>query len=682
MRCRLSNSPIRTLLWLSVIVACWLGSFDCFESTRSVQAQIYKGSKSVVPSPGSPTNRFAGQQMKNYFTIIGEVKYPETYELPTSAPSLIGFIKLAGGMQPSASGQLRIVRFSRSGQKAEQQLFYDERRTDTLQPGDVVVVDSKVGNARLFNGPDQSASEGDVSIALIGILEYPFVMQTSGKNASINWITQQLHQSDEVAQSAKVCLPGRSGTKVTPDTPLPHNTLIHFESSKVVFSQLPDGLPRPFRPGYEQRQEVMTQLTPPPAASKPPIGIAAPNGGPHAAIPPRRPAAVVEESTGPGTSVALDPERVDPPAGRVRLSDPSLSSKSASAEPKRLQPPANANAVDATSPDPSKEFRKPFQSEVEALDPADRGRAAVDSKTEELPLSPIKDEDIAKTGPSLSSQGASSLPKPAAPNAVAATTTDSSTPSSDDLNKTFEVVTDSDDGTEAASLNFRTIVAIAIGGIGSFAFVWVLLGMLKPQQSQQMIFAQPQQARPLLDRLVNNELEIRVEEARLDPAVRIHGRPRDIGQQRLDAEHLPVRRPHMLDRKQTQTGYSTSAVRTERQPQPASADRLERVAAAERRIAERPRARLAPRPIADAASDPATEAPAATTENQSSASRPKFRVDAIRKPDVDAAPSAAKPNLTVTTDPQPERLSVKPSRVIAEGSDIVDRALAAVGNGK
>jgi|GEM_PF-3739198 len=702
--CRVDPFRIKPLLWLSLIVACWLGSFDCVESSRHVHAQIYKGSKTVVPSPGSSTNRYAANQTKNYFTVIGEVKYPETYELPTSAPSLIGFIKLAGGLQPSASGQLRIVRFSRTGQKAEQQLFYDERRTDTLQPGDVVVVDSKVGNARLFSGPDQSVNEGDVYLALIGILEYPFVMQTAAKNASVNWVTQQLHQKDELAQSAKVCLPGRSGTRVTPDTQLPNNSLIHFDASKVIFTQLPEGLPRPFRPGYDQRQQVMAQLTPPPAVAS--NGTAGPTPGivvPNATTAPRRPAVVIEEKSEANNSVALDPERVDPPAGRVRVSDPSLSPNAAgqqpAAAPKRLQPPRDANAVDAPHPEsvPSPEFQRPFQSESDSHsidEPA--GRAKLNPSTTELALSPINDGEVAKSGSSLAIQGADSMLN-AKPASLSKDNQNSGTATVDDLNKTFEVATGEDEAGMPAttSLDYRTITLVTIGGLGSFAFVWVLLGMMKPQRSQQRIFAQSQPVRPLLDRLVNNELEVRIEEARLDPSVRIHGRPRDIGQQRLDAEHRSVPRPHFMAHKPTLTGYSTTVVRPEAPVRSPEVERLERVTAAERRSFARRStepmiAQIGPSSDGlEVASNAAPSAAATTTTDTASHSetqdaaaraRPKFRLDAVRQVEANSETTVPVPQASILRRPAAHSVStIKPSRVIADGSDIVDRALAVMG---
>lgn len=704
---RVDRFRIKPLLWLSLIMACWLGSFDCWGSSRHVHAQIYKGSKTVVPSPGSSTNRYAASQAKNYFTVIGEVKYPETYELPTSAPSLIGFIKLAGGLQPSASGQLRIVRFSRTGQKAEQQLFYDERRTDTLQPGDVVVVDSKVGNARLFSGPDQSVNEGDVYLALIGILEYPFVMQTAAKNASVNWVTQQLHQKEDLAQSAKVCLPGRSGTRVTPDTQLPNNSLIHFDASKVVFAQLPEGLPRPFRPGYDQRQQVMAQLTPPPAVAPNGASIGTPGSAvPNAATAPRRPAVVIEENPEANNSVALDPERVDPPAGRVRVSDPSLqphpAGKKSVSEPKRLQPPTDANSVDAPHPEPapSPEFQRPFRSESDSHsidEPA--GRAKLTPSTTELALSPINDGEVAKSGSSLAIQGADSILN-AKPAPASQGQQNSGTALADDLNKTFEVATGDDEAaiSTASPLDYRTIALVTIGGLGSFAFVWVLLGMLKPQPSQQRIFAQSLPARPLLDRLVNNELEVQVEEARLDPGIRIHGRPRDIGQQRLDTEHRSVPRPHFMTHKPTPTGYSTTAVRPEKLARSAEVDRLERVTAAERRSLPRRStesviAQIGPstdlqgveRNVTRSAPEPATaiSETASHTETPDSAvrARPKFRFDAVRQVETNSATTVPVVPTSAVRSPASHSVgNIKPSRVISDGADIVDRALAVMGS--
>lgn len=697
-------------LWLCLIFTCWQGSFVCCAPMGEAQAQIYKGSK-FVPNGAGATNRNGPTQAKNYFTVIGEVKYPETYELPTAAPSLIGFLKLAGGLQPSASGSIRIVRFTHNGQKAEEQLFYDERRTDTLRPGDVVVVDSKIGNARLFDGPNQSVSDGDVYIALIGILEYPFVMQTAAKNATINWVTQQLHQKEALAASAKVCWPGRSTTRVTPDTELPNNTLIHFDSTKVVFSQLPDGLPRPFRPGYDQRQQVLAQVTPPAQNSSalPPVEGVPPEGFATAPGVQRRPPVGMIERNPADNSVALDPERVDPPAGRVRLADPSNAGRAprtTPAEPKRLQPQTAANPVEAPTPEApnSPEFRKPFQSETDSSftdAPGIRSQPAND--TTEVPLSPINDDDVGRSGPSLSAQAADSILKPKATTPstgstdVGKSSTRSTNIDADDLNQTFEVVTPEDDLADAEAsqaLDLRTVFMVVIGGVGTFSLIWVLLSMLKPAPSQQRIFAEQRPSRSVLDRLVNNEFEVRVEEPRLDPSTRIHGRPRDVGQQRLDAQHRAVPRPHFMNRKPQTVGYAGLPSRNKTETQATATDRLERVTAAERRSstsAEEPTAAV---PTLPASPD---EAPASlphpstlqrrtksveepTSATATTRSRPKFRFDSGRDSRTVEAPHAVADQPAgrspVTTT------SIKPSRAISEGSDIVDRALAAFERGE
>ena len=77
--------PCRKSLWLILllVVAIW-------RPTGSVQAQIFSGSSQ---------SRMMGRasQGPNYFAVMGHVKYPQTYLLPTSAPSLVDFIRFAGG---------------------------------------------------------------------------------------------------------------------------------------------------------------------------------------------------------------------------------------------------------------------------------------------------------------------------------------------------------------------------------------------------------------------------------------------------------------------------------------------------------------------------------------------------------------------------------------------------------
>lgn len=694
----LSFKFINPWLWLGLIVAGWSCSSDNCDSARCAQAQIFKGSK-MIQTPGG-SGRTTGVQTKNFFTVMGEVRFPNTYELPTSSPSLVEFLNLAGGLLPNASGNLRIVRFTRTGQKTEEQLFYDVRRADKLQPGDILVVDSKIGNARIYNGPNQSTNESDVLIGVVGILEYPILIQLPQEQATIESIRQHLRQRSELAQSAKVCLPNRSSQRVTPDVKLPNNTLIHFDTAKVIVAELPQGLPHPFRLGVDTHPQVTPQRQLPPAATT------IPNP------------AIIESPQVPDQSVALDPAPVDPPAGRVRVTDPNLTPKSIGrSEPKRFDPPTEAIEV-------SPEFQKPFRSESASDDVSDSKR---DSTS--IQLTPIEEEEIGKSNPSLALQGADSVAgrpinrdkamavdkpgvAPLKGELVPQPMVGANEPADGDaLNQQDSTV---ETNRSLQGLNPKVVVGVVLGGLGTFTLCWVLLSSFKKQPVEsQRIFAEPQRTRPLLDRLVNNELPIHIEDVRLDPSLRIHGRPRDVGRQRLDASQERVPRPHFMNRR-PQSVPATPAVEPDRSPSmereaplnrrasaDRSADRVDRVTNAERRVSQR---------SAREVTSDAQVRSGFDSRAVGETSRPKFRFDksanqATSESDPRVKPQPVTlaevsdddtqdeiPRPTVVRPRRPHRetvavtkntaVNVTPSRVIADGSDIVDRALATFERGE
>ena len=103
---------LKASLLLAMIAAIVLSGMLPFAATSAVHAQIFKGSQ-LVPGTQRGGSTAKSGQTRNLFAVIGEVQHPETYELPTSSPSLINFLKLAGGLQPNASGMIRVVRNGR-----------------------------------------------------------------------------------------------------------------------------------------------------------------------------------------------------------------------------------------------------------------------------------------------------------------------------------------------------------------------------------------------------------------------------------------------------------------------------------------------------------------------------------------------------------------------------------------
>ena len=92
-----------TLLILFLVAVLWL-------PVGSMMAQIFSGTNKT---------RVMGRANRgpNYFAIMGHIKHPMAYQLPTSAPSLVDFIRFAGGALKSTTGEVRIVRGGRIAQQ-------------------------------------------------------------------------------------------------------------------------------------------------------------------------------------------------------------------------------------------------------------------------------------------------------------------------------------------------------------------------------------------------------------------------------------------------------------------------------------------------------------------------------------------------------------------------------------
>ena len=686
---------LKASLVLAMIAAILHGGMLPYSATSAVHAQIYKGSQ-FVPGTHRGGSMAKNGPTRNLFAVIGEVQYPETYELPTGAPSLINFLKLAGGLQPNASGMIRIVRNGR----VAQQLYYDERSTVTLSSGDFVIVDSKVGQGRIVRGGEAGATGSDeqIYLGLVGVLDYPFVMQTSARNATTGWVAKQLGQSEELTKSTRALMP-RSFTQVTADTLLPANTIIQFDPSKVVTSRLPDGLPRPFRPGSDQRGQAFAQAQPPRNSA-----TTAPDANAFDAAAPQLNAS--DASTGivqaplpeaiEDGSRRLDPEPIEPPAGRVRMQDRGTASvrspRSTLPEPKRLNPPVGASAAAAGAdraaslPDLSPEARRPYASSSDGdeefvLAPIQRGRSQPgDSQpggTSELPLSPLVDSSDFPTTDEDRLSKPTSRPRPdagligtaptlALPGAAAALRGSNNEPSvratvppsiispkqiaavAGELPPTQElaIAGKGDSEPDSGGLDSVTVLLMLIGGAGAFAVTWMLMSVVR---AEPVSYAVPQTAplRSALDMLINDELPMQVEEFRLDSSVHIHGRPLDLGRQRVDAAQAAVSRPHFLRR-------STDSVAAMSRP---TAD----VAATSAAVAN------------DVAADQSLNADSESSESSDS----RTPIERLDQPEKVAGSSSEAPRTTpkFRIDNGTPGATVKPSRVISEGSDIIDRAL-------
>lgn len=302
--------------------------------------QLSAGSREIVAFGSA-------RQQPNWFTVMGHVGRPQTYELPTSTPSLVDFIRFAGDLKATASGQIRIVRHGRVSVRVR----YSAASTEKLLPGDLVVVDGKAAQGRIFRGrnSDADTGTGPVQIGLIGIRPWPIIMESARERATIRWITRQLGQHESAGQNVKAIV-ARNFSQTTPDTRLQSGSVLVFDPASVDVSRLPAGLPEPLdasAPAQPPSPTASARPTPPlPLPLSPELDgqatTAETNAPGHTAIP--DPATVQPDPdptldrnraefsmdllTHPN-SVTLEP-RTGPSAGRTRVTDSVPSDSNAS----------------------------------------------------------------------------------------------------------------------------------------------------------------------------------------------------------------------------------------------------------------------------------------------------------------------------------------------------------------
>ena len=254
----------KSVVWLILLlVPALLGP------QNSALAQIFSGTSRL---------RMMGRAADgaNYFAIMGHIKYPQTYLLPTSGPSLVDFIRFSGGALSTTNGQILIVR----GERIVQQTMLTANSTIKLMPGDLVIIDGgRSGRGTIFrateNGAQRGASDGStrpLQIALIGVKPYPIIMQMTPDVATKRWIVRQLGQDASVAGSVKALQRRRMSGPSGLDSRLSDNSVLIFPEGTIDTSRLP-ALPRPFRAGVDRQLDQQTQAKRTP--SQPPGGAAA-----------------------------------------------------------------------------------------------------------------------------------------------------------------------------------------------------------------------------------------------------------------------------------------------------------------------------------------------------------------------------------------------------------------------
>lgn len=355
------RASLRAGMWLAV---CFL-----LGTPETIFAQVFAGRTARVIEQNT--------QGTNYFSIMGHVQFAQAYELPTRSPSLIDFINFAGGLKASASsgGQIRIIRNG----KVAQQSFYNPNSTIKLMPGDLVVIDGKVGGGTIVRGGQSNEeSAKKVQLGLVGVLDYPVIMEVNSELATVGWVTRQLGQLPEVATAAaaKSIAPRRFGA-ITEDQLLTDGTVIVFDQHTIDKTRLPD-LPRPFKAGKDKHPEVGA-ASPPAAVATQPRNQASP--GSAAPLQPLATRPVLPQRSNPNvpghSPVADEPPLANPDEERAvkeLLTDP----RSVPLDTERYVPSGTAqvrepgrvrvqtDATEIAKPDPSanrpQPATKPFES--------------------------------------------------------------------------------------------------------------------------------------------------------------------------------------------------------------------------------------------------------------------------------------------------------------------------------
>ena len=645
----LCRSPARTGLALVTVISL---------SAGLVRVQLSAGSREITPFG-------RGQQQANWFTVMGHVGRPQTYELPTSSPSLVDFIRFAGDLKPTASGRLRIVRNGRVAIRVR----YSPTSTEKLLPGDLVIVDGKIAQGRIFRGSnsDAPASTGPVQIGLIGIRPWPVIMDSAPERATIRWVTRQLGQHESVSASVKAIVP-RSFKRTAPDTRLHSGSVLVFDPALIDTFRLPDGLPEPVNASRPAGLPTPAPSARPPAPLALPLnpGLAARAGTSapgHTAIPepdatqrnlnPAVDRAQEEFSkdllTDP-RSVALEPQPA-PTVGRTRVTDtPSTATRPQPAPSPDARIAPDERASSGTAADQPAEIAespqapRPFNSylaepaQIERHSPVPEISDTPDLSSAEADQALDASAIAASTAVSLAAQGATSVTESNPPETPGGpdpqrppTAPGPDTVASADSSKLIPKV--------RTPWNWPAIAICVIGGIGILIATGMVLSIARHDTTPRPTPV-AQTSRYWLDRIINDELPIDEEPIQITVGEALFGRPTRIV--RVDEPHASVPMPHFLKRG-GQSGAVPTTPSAPDSPHPERTDDEDRnqrpttytPRRSDRRTIRRPQRPDVPvRPAARAGQSTAVETPAETTSDAgsehlatSAATRRTVRID-------------------------------------------------------
>ena len=178
--------------------------------SRPVQRAQFR----VVDSPFS-----AKSHGTRYFTIAGAVKRSGVFSAELAQVPLTTLLQAAGGVATEGAVTIRIYS---SQVRPRAQLYFNGQSTETVRPGELVVV---------FQSPSQATSEAVevVPVICVGLQERPVVLPLHPNVANVPTLVQQLMQPREVAESIQRFDP--AGRSSSPD--LAGGSILVFDPARL-----------------------------------------------------------------------------------------------------------------------------------------------------------------------------------------------------------------------------------------------------------------------------------------------------------------------------------------------------------------------------------------------------------------------------------------------------------------
>ncbi len=335
---------------------CWTLVAVLVATTASAQGPL--------PRPKLGTWNPQAASPVGYYGVLGEVARPGVYSAEGREITLQELIHHAGGMTPFAGPAVRLIR----QQRIAQGRLFDPTGRDVLQPGDVIMVESRQ--------PRTIGSTPAVHVAMIGVADRPVIVPLRPEDAQPRIIIEALTQSPELMRKVQYIPPSRHPLPTSPSSPLANGTILIFDPSLLVSSRLPEfpeaiplAAPAPQVPNPQPTNDASLALPPSTAIPAPsaadriadnrlPVTNAGRFGG------------AVEATPLPFNNLAQPP----------RVSDTSLPVPGSRLQPSPVEPPTS-NATRPKHPVPTLNDDSEIIPDLEDLDIDDEAVAPIAAET-------------------------------------------------------------------------------------------------------------------------------------------------------------------------------------------------------------------------------------------------------------------------------------------------------------